>query len=47
MKNNALSKASQRRIDKAMQLATRPTKTANNAVNARLNSKCKLSFVRG
>lgn len=45
--NKRLNRHSQRKIDKAIQLAARPVKTAESEVYERLNKAFKLQIVRG
>jgi hypothetical protein len=47
MQNKQLSKASQRKIDKALRLASRPTKQAANGNTELLSKALHLQFVRG
>lgn len=47
MQTNILNKRSQRKIEKAIQLAARPTKTDDSGVYGRLNKAFKFQIVRG
>jgi hypothetical protein len=47
MQTNTLSRRSQQRINKAIQLAARPTKTGDSVAYGRLNKGYKLQIVRG